>query len=298
MPGVHVLRRSATEVQVGLDPDRAVILPDEQRVRALLSALSSPAGGLPADHDPGVLALLHERGLVVDADALLPLVPTTPAAGPPGVARSDVASAALCAGDRVATVIAARAASEVDLVVFGGEEAEPVAARLGAMVTESGGVWRRVPTGEPPSDPGGVGLLVGVGEPHREYVDTWQRDGTPHLVLRLTEGRVVIGPFVLPGSTACLRCVDAHHTDLDPAWPLLVEQYATATARPRDDTLPEPVDAPLATLGAAWAVRELMSHLEGRTPATASTTITLDAHLTSLESQTWARHPGCGCTWG
>ncbi len=34
-----------------------------------------------------------------------------------------------------------------------------------------------------------------------------------------------------PGATACLRCLDAHCTDADPSWPLLVRQYATASSR-------------------------------------------------------------------
>jgi bacteriocin biosynthesis cyclodehydratase domain-containing protein len=124
------------------------------------------------------------------------------------------------------------------------------------------------------------------------------RLGTPHLLLRLTEGRAVLGPFVRPGETACLRCVDAHHTDVDPAWPLLVAQYATAVARPRDDTVPEPVDPLLATLAGAWAARELVSLAEGRLPVTTSATVRLDPLVTALETQRWPRHPACGCTWG
>ncbi len=37
--------------------------------------------------------------------------------------------------------------------------------------------------------------------------------GLPHLMVRLTEGDAVVGPFVVPGRTACLRCLDAHHAD-------------------------------------------------------------------------------------
>ncbi len=138
-------------------------------------------------------------------------------------------------------------------------------------------------------------VLVAVGEPARELTDRWVRGGTPHLLLRLVEGHVVVGPFVRPGETACLRCVDAHHTDLDPAWPLLVAQYADAVGRDREDAVPEPVDSALATLGAAWTAREVLSVVEGRTPATTSTTIRLDPHLTQVETQDWPRHPGCGC---
>jgi bacteriocin biosynthesis cyclodehydratase domain-containing protein len=140
-------------------------------------------------------------------------------------------------------------------------------------------------------------VLVAVGEPAREATDAWMRDGVPHLVLRLTEGHAVVGPFVRPAETACLRCIDAHHTDVDPSWPLLVAQYATAVTREREDTVPEPVDTVLATLAAAWAACEIVSHAEGREPATTSATIRLDPHLTALETQAWPRHPACGCSW-
>jgi bacteriocin biosynthesis cyclodehydratase domain-containing protein len=122
------------------------------------------------------------------------------------------------------------------------------------------------------------------------------RAGAPHLVLRLSEGSAVVGPFVRPGETACLRCVDAHHTDADPTWPLLVAQHASAVVRPRDDTVPEPVDSLLAALAAAWAAREVVSHAEGRSPATMATTIRLDPRLTALETHSWPRHPACGCS--
>jgi bacteriocin biosynthesis cyclodehydratase domain-containing protein len=136
-----------------------------------------------------------------------------------------------------------------------------------------------------------------VGEPEREQLDAWMRAGVPHLLLRLTEGHALIGPFVLPGQTACVRCLDAHHTDVDPAWPLLVTQQAAAVTRVREDTVPEPVDVLLATLAASWVARDLVSHVEGRPFSTTSTTIRLDPHLTALETHCWPRHPACGCAW-
>lgn len=123
------------------------------------------------------------------------------------------------------------------------------------------------------------------------------RAGTPHLLVRLTEGSAVLGPFVVPGRTACLRCLDAHHTDVDASWPLLVRQYATASATDRADGVPEPVDSLLAGLALAWAGRDLASYAEGSRPSTWSTTIRLDAELTSIETRSWLRHPECGCGW-
>ena len=94
-------------------------------------------------------------------------------------------------------------------------------------------------------------LLAGVGEPARESVDALTQAGTPYLLLRLVEGDVLLGPLVVPGRTACLRCTDAAVTEEDASWPLLVEQYARLSARDRSDGSSEPFDPLLAELGRA-----------------------------------------------
>ena len=142
-----------------------------------------------------------------------------------------------------------------------------------------------------------VVLVAGVGEPDRDLLDPYVRDGVPHLVVRLTEGDAVVGPFVVPGRTACLRCVDAHHAVADPRWPLLVAQQAARTSRLRDDAVPEPVDPALAHLALAWAARDLFSHAAGRLPASWSATIRLPPDLAEAEAVAWLRHPECGCWW-
>jgi bacteriocin biosynthesis cyclodehydratase domain-containing protein len=326
-PGTHVLRRSATELQVGLDPRRAVVLPDLPEVRALLDALRSPATGLSeAQYAAPTLAQLAGSGLLVDADVLLPLAPALPVrdtvpdpeshsgrhhnarphdTGPARqtVSRTDVAALATVAGDRVPALLEARSRARVEVVSSGSREAHALAGELVGLLSGAGMRPNLLAHGQSPAAATAhspeplAGVLVCVGEPPREAVDAWMRAGTPHLLLRLTEGHAVIGPFVLPGETACLRCLDAHHTDVDPAWPLLVTQYASAVTREREDTVPEPVDALLAAIACAWAAREIVSHAEGRRPATASATVGLDPHLTALETHCWPRHPDCGCGW-
>jgi hypothetical protein len=366
-PGVHVLRRSASELQVGLDPRRAVVLPDLPEVQGLLRSLTSPATP-PQAYDGRTLEALADSGLLMDADVLLPIIPSPgretgqePSRDPRGdqsrsrgrgpgsdhpLTRSSVAALAADCGDQAAALLARRADAHVDVLTCGAPEAVPVAARVLALLTGAGvssrllphagphagsdGVSRRSPApgsrrdpdrraggraatrseagpvSASPGDPTPVvppeatvlGLVVAVGEPDRGLTDAWIREGVPHLLLRLTEGHAVLGPFVVPGQTACLRCVDAHHTDADPAWPLLVTQYVSAAARTREDAVPEPVDELLSGLAAAWAARELVSRAEDRAPVTLSVTVRLDPLLTALESQRWPRHPACGCTWG
>ena len=283
------------------------MLPDRPDVRTLLRALSSPATPLAEEYDDRTLELLADSGLLVDADVLLRLVPSLPRVDEPGVAgsgrsRADAAALAADAGDRAATLRAGRSEARVEVVTAGSREAEAVAEDLTDLLRAASLRPQRLPHGRLPAGAATAperltGLLVAVGEPPRETVDAWIRSGTPHLLVRLTEGSAVIGPFVLPGETACLRCVDAHHTDVDPSWPLLVTQYASVVTREREDTVPEPVDRLLAALACAWAARELASCAEGRLPATASVTVRLDPQLTSLETHRWPRHPACGCGW-
>lgn len=145
------------------------------------------------------------------------------------------------------------------------------------------------------SDHGDVVLLVGVGEPHRELADPWVRSGTPHAFLRFVEGSAVIGPWVVPGETTCLRCTDSHQTDRDASWPLLVRQYAEASSRDRRDGQPEPVDPALASIATGWLVRDLATFLSGGRPSTRDATLHLPGDLVGFEARSWQRHPECGC---
>jgi hypothetical protein len=97
-----------------------------------------------------------------------------------------------------------------------------------------------------------------------------------------------VGPFVVPGATACHRCVDAHLAEGDPRRSVVVEQLAGITATPGD--------APLAALAVAWAVRDVEAYLAGRRPTTWSATVDLGLEL-DPRPRMWRRHPWCGCAW-
>ncbi len=291
-PGTHVLDRGDGQLQVGLHPGTAVVLPDRPDVQALLSGLD----GSRVDDDDPLLALLREQSLLVDEHDVLPLLSARdPSAG------AAAAALARHRGPAAPAAAARRTATQAEVVGFGpaaGELADQLArlcGRLGVRArTGLGGVGGAAAER---GDTTVVGVLVGVGEPDRVLADRWVRDGTPYVVARMCEGHAVVGPFVVPGHTACLRCIDAHHTDADPAWPLLVQQYSRSTSRPRRDGVPEPVDPALALIAVSWAARDLASYVDGLRPSTWSTTVTLDAGLAELESRCWLRHPGCGCGW-
>jgi hypothetical protein len=139
-------------------------------------------------------------------------------------------------------------------------------------------------------------VVLSAGELDRERLDPLVRDRTSHVVVRLVDGCAILGPFVVPGATACLRCIDAHQSVLDPDHVAVTARYARATGQPRPDGVPD-LDPALASLATAWAVRDVVAHLDGREPSTWSRTLVLSAEPAKRSEQEWLRHPQCGCWW-
>jgi hypothetical protein len=131
-------------------------------------------------------------------------------------------------------------------------------------------------------------LVVATGEPPRDLVDDHVRVGRPHLVVGAGPRGYRVGPFVVPGLTACLRCVDAHLAERDPRRGVVLEQLAGRPAAPDEPSLE--------ALAVAWAVRDALRYLGGACPSTWSATVDLDLELDPRRRE-WARHPHCGCAW-
>ena len=267
-PGLRVFRRDDDHLQVGIDEPR-VVLTDSPGVRRLLDDLVSGASLGSLSPDAGLaLERLAGHGLVVERADLRP-----------GSAAAEAVFARH--GPEAPARLKARAACRVEVVapepwrrtvgdwLADAEIASPISGDLG-----------------PPH----VTLLVSRDEVRRSQVDPLVRADRPHLLVALLPDRVRLGPFVVPGVTACLRCVDAHLGEQDPRRALVLEQLEDA------EPAPTPYDPVLAHAALALAVRELTSYAEGDRPATWSATLTLAADL-ALPRQAWTRHPHCGCAW-
>ncbi len=142
-----------------------------------------------------------------------------------------------------------------------------------------------------------LALVTCVGELDRDRLDPLVRSRTTHLVVRLVDGGAVVGPFVVPGVTACLRCVDAHHADLDPDHVTVTARYVRATERPRADGVEDVPDPTLGALALSWAVRDLVALCAGREPSTWSRTLAWGPDVHERREDRWLRHPRCGCSW-
>ena len=271
-PGTPVMAREPGVLQIGLH-DPLLRVRDEPAARELLQRLNQPGVVRPAPVGQPTADRLLAR---LDAVGLLVAVPdderTTDRAldalraqfGRDAPRRHDTH-----AGARIAVQ-----ASEED------------GALLTGLLDQAG--LRRTTLTDPAAD---VHLVVTRGSVDRERLDPLIRDSAPHLVLSGGAAGRRIGPFVAPGRTACLRCVDAHEALHDARLPLLLCQAARTAAE-----RPPPADPLLDQIAFAWAVRDLCRYVEGDEPSTWSTTVDLDARGLARQSR-WGRHPDCGCAW-
>ena len=140
-------------------------------------------------------------------------------------------------------------------------------------------------------------LVLSVGEVDRAVLDPLVRGELPHLLVRAIDGVVLVGPFVAPGATACLRCLDAHHSEEDPGYPAALERYVTAGSQPREDGCLDTPDPANSALALAWAARDLRTFSTGGVPTTWSSTITIGAGGSPIAAIAWKPHPTCGCRW-
>jgi hypothetical protein len=116
--------------------------------------------------------------------------------------------------------------------------------------------------------------------------------GTPHLLVGMRETGAELGPFVLPGSSSCVRCHHMHRADLDPAWPRILAQLRSNA---HGDDLDAPCDSTLAALVAAHAALHVLGFVDGEQPPSVDATISFSLPWGEIGRRSWARHPACGC---
>lgn len=285
-PRVPVLDRGTDALQVGLNADQAVVLTGPaDPLRAALGLMDGHHGpariargsGLELGLVEAIVTALDDRGLLV----------TPP---PPRLAVRIVGSGALARD--LAEAVCATDLGELTVV-----DPEPPAPRVYAHPRATGGAslrahlvarGHRVRSQEHWFGRGDTHQVTVVAddrlEPDRALTEVLTRDGIPHLTIRPTVRGVVVGPFVVPGRTACMRCLDLVLA-ADPAWPAILAQLCRARL-----TLPATVRA--------WAVAQALVCLRawatGGVPLATGTTVELAADCT-VHQRRWPRHPLCTC---
>ena len=114
----------------------------------------------------------------------------------------------------------------------------------------------------------------------------WLRRDVTHLPVVFSDSSIAIGPFVVPGLTACLYCLQRHASDADPAWPSIASQL-WGRRSPADTEL-------MASEGAAIVAREVVARLGEPGPAPTDQLV-IDAATGARSRREFVIHPECGC---
>jgi hypothetical protein len=301
-PGLLTVWRDRDTLQIGIDARRAVALTgmaDAAWIIGLLDGSRDRAdvvraaadGGVPAQAAERVLTLLAAAGVVEDFPAAtLRVLP------PPVRTRlaPELATASLAHGDSDggARTLARRLAAQVTVHGQG---------RLGAAIARilrTSGIGQVVlanaagpASASSASYPTRPDLMVLTGQRPPEFQDALIRDQVPHLAVSASEAIGVVGPLVIPGSSACLRCLDLIRAERDPAWPLILAQLAGRQ--------PDPLgcDAPLAAAVAAQAAFQALALIDRPGLVHAVTNGTLELVLPGWQwrRRTWPPQPRCSC---
>ncbi|HVB41532.1 MAG TPA: hypothetical protein VNF47_02345 [Streptosporangiaceae bacterium] len=135
------------------------------------------------------------------------------------------------------------------------------------------------------------GFVVLVGRFPQDLAARLVADRIPHLAVLATEAIGVVGPLVIPGKTACLRCVDYARAGNDPAWPLILAQIATR----RPD--PPACDAVLTAAVSSQAAAQVLTALDKEPSASAAANGTLELVMPDWRwrRRSWSQHPACPC---
>jgi bacteriocin biosynthesis cyclodehydratase domain-containing protein len=145
--------------------------------------------------------------------------------------------------------------------------------------------------GAPPRGTALPDLAVLTGRASQDLQAWMISEQVAHLAISASEAIGVVGPLVIPGRTACLRCLDLARSDRDPAWPLILAQLSGR----RPDSLS--CDAPLATAVAAQAAFQALAVIDRAGLADAAANGTLELVLPGWQwrRRTWLPHPRCSC---
>ena len=265
-PAMPVLLRPDGVVQVGWDPQRAVLV-------------QPPAGLTPGDL-ADLLRTLQSGATLADLQARFE------------VDAGELVASLMDAG--VVRVAAPRRTRCASIRIHGrGPLSDVLASALrcsGARVTRA-----RV-TQAPPHTTDLVVLSdFLVAEPR--VVRDLHSAGVAHLPVRLRDGAGLVGPLVIPGVTSCLDCADLHRSDRDAAWPAVASQLRNAVGSADRATVLataalalNQIDRVIAAVGTGSTVGATTEP-----PPTLDTTLEFDVNAGSIMARRWSRHPRCWC---
>lgn len=283
-PGLNVLRRDVRTLQLGLEWPGLAALQASASVRAVLAAvdgfrdvsgvvLAAEAAGITTDDALQAVEALLDAGALVDQSAVRPghVDDSTWAAmwllaGPAGTAHDVLSSR-----------------RQVRVWVTG-------SGRISAMVRSLVAAEQVTVTDTPARST--LVVVAADMEPPRAAVDETMRLGVPFLCVGVRELVGLVGPFVVPGRTACLRCVDLSRSQVDPCWTTLVDSAQTTPAKTHS------CPPSLVAMTAGYAAQEVVLWASGALPVCCDNVVEIPHGLGTVQTVGFQQHPHCGCGWG
>lgn len=142
---------------------------------------------------------------------------------------------------------------------------------------------------DPPAIEPDVEVLISAGEPARSAFETLATAGVIHLPVVLDERRVRIGPFVVPGTTPCLGCLDALLMSYDRTWAVLLPQFE----RPR--LLPVGLRDHVLMRAAAEVLDQIEALANHERPSTVGRALSIGPGLADIDQIDVPFSPECSC---
>ena len=310
---LRVVQRDQSTIQIGTEqPRRALLVDAPDHAVAVLSGLNATttAGQVVARYDGDPLVWRSVLGQLLAAGLLVPAARSVP--------RSPhLAGERLALIHRYGTAVADRVltARSDALVVVDGDG--PLADSVASLLASSGigHVHERQPAGHDPRrraergapQPDAAWLAAPDVRVHRPapqvppsvvvLADSRPPDPAraadlvtgliPHLPVQVTQARLIVGPLVLPGRTACLNCLDRTRTEADSGWPVIVR------AMHDDPPMPSALTLQAAAELTAGEILELVDGM--RRPASTGATMERRCGEIEVRRRPWEPHPDCGC---
>ncbi|MEB8326289.1 hypothetical protein NGF75_09835 [Dietzia kunjamensis] len=289
-PGTVVVARDDHTVQVGLAPDRAVVVdaPATVGARSLSALLRGLEGGAPLD-DVAARAGIDAAGMATVARILVHLADLDHLRlDPPEPGTATDA-------DAHATGSTQRPAPVRRVHILGvGQISEVLRGPLsvnGCRVTTGPSPGLTLDAERPPWFRRGVApdlvILTGTVSVDPVVTTALARSGQTHMHVYCRDGRVVVGPTVVPGVTPCLRCTDLYRARRDPRWPFVAAQLIGHS--------PEAA-VPALTAAAALVLAEVAASREPRTRLqTIGATVEINPSEGLWRRLEWQADAACDC---
>lgn len=284
--GAVILVRPGGRLQVGCDPETAVIVEPSERVvparlAALLRSLTTvrPVGEVEfAATDAGLSR--SELSQLLD-DLVAAGVAQHEAGGPATRLRvrvhgSGPLAVSVASSLRAAGVDIAQSIRRPRLIDDGDHDPLVYQDRMSAWATD-------------------LVVLTDYLTHDPWLVSSLMRHRIPHLMVRLRDGVGVIGPMVLPGLTSCLHCADHHRTDRDRDWPIVSAQLLGVCGWAGSATVAGTVAITVAQVEQVTAATRGGRRDAVPPPSTVNSTVEFRANPSSMTVRHWTPHPLCGC---